>query len=1241
MTKPYYSARTTLVLVLLAVSLHAGAQQFQPEINAYLQSVQSRYALRDADIRNWTISDQYTDRETGVTHTYLHQQIAGIRIYNAVSAMAIRQSRVVYFANRFFPDAASKANSATPAVLPERAIEAAARQLGLSLSAAPVLQETNEARHLYVFSSGGIAREAIKTELLYVPYEGAFRLAWNVNLALRNSADWWNVRIDAQNGDFLGKNNWTLHCSFDAPHRHEASCLDTKTPAPKKVGENAGASAYNVFAFPLEAPSFGARSLLSDPHSTDASPFGWHDVDGAAGAEFTITRGNNVYAYEDRNNSNNPGYSPDGGANLQFDFPLNLNQDPIANEDAIITNLFYLNNIVHDVLYHHGFDEKAGNFQQNNYGNGGLGEDFVEAEAQDGGGTNNANFSTPDDGSSGRMQMYLWPSGSPALLNISFPADIAGDYLAIESGFGPDLNTPLTGDLILYEDATAPASDGCSAALNAAAISGKIVVIDRGTCPFTTKINNAEAAGAIAIIICNNVAGDPFSIGGNGGSPIPSVMISQASGQTIKAKLSPGAIVTGTLSKVGNPQPDRDGSLDNGIVAHEYGHGLSTRLTGGPSNSNCLFNEEQGGEGWSDWLSLILTIEPGDAGKDKRGIGTYALNDDTGKGIRRYPYSTDKSINPQVYGDLNLSNEVHDIGEIWSQVLWDMTWMLIDEEGFDPDWFQGTGGNNTALKLVIEGMKLQPCNPGYLDARDAILAADEMLYANKHRCLIWTAFAGRGMGALADQGSNDVAGDETEDDQLPVFCQTAIKPPVADFTVDAASNCFGRFNFTDKSTDIPQNWLWNFGDGQTSIAINPSHTYATPGVYIVTLTVTNTLGMDTHTLQVNYQTLPTPVVSGDTEICAGNTTTLQAAVAAGNTAQWLLNGKIVFTGTDFITPNLATSANYTVQQTPDFPLQKVGPKDNTLGGGGNHNTGFTGKLLFEAVKPFELISVLVFAQGEEERTIELYDSKETVIQSVTTLVPDGPSRVALNFQVPAPGLYSIGNQSQNLYRNNNGADYPYELSNLVRIYSSNATGNPANFYYYFYDWEVKEIGCTSAPAAVAVQVTPGPVAAFTATPDKLQVSFADITSGTPTSWSWNFGDGSPLVTTQNPTHTFPADGVYDVVLTVSDGNCSSAFKQTITVDDGVTGVGQAGEAFGLKIFPNPANDRLSVEISRSLGGPVTLSITDAVGRTVVAEEFAHTSKQLLLNTALLMPGVYTLRASNKEGSAVRKVTILR
>ena len=228
-------------------------------------------------------------------------------------------------------------------------------------------------------------------------------------------------------------------------------------------------------------------------------------------------------------------------------------------------------------------------------------------------------------------------------------------------------------------------------------------------------MKNAQVAGAIGVIVINNVPGAPIALGGTDNTiTIPAVMISQADGATLAAQLANNVQVT--LPRAAAPNPMIDGDLDNGIVVHEYGHGVSTRLTGGPANSSCLNNAEQGGEGWSDYLALMLTTDWATAaladGPSARPVGTYAFGQTpTGRGIRRYPYSTSLTVNPLTYANVAANHEVHAIGEIWCATLWDMTWNIIQQRGsIGTNLYNGagTGGNNIALQLVMQGMKLQP-----------------------------------------------------------------------------------------------------------------------------------------------------------------------------------------------------------------------------------------------------------------------------------------------------------------------------------------------------------------------------------------------------------------------------------------------------------------------------------------------------------------------------------------------------
>src|SRR3974390_3081491 len=140
----------------------------------------------------------------------------------------------------------------------------------------------------------------------------------------------------------------------------------------------------------------------------NASPAGWINDGG------NETLGNNVDAHTDRNADNLPDLPrPQGSPYRVFDFPLDLTQAPHTYSNAAVVQLFYWNNFMHDKLYELGFTEAAGNFQNNNFGRGGYGNDAVQADAQDGGGTDNANFYTPPDGSPGRMQMYVFTGPTP------------------------------------------------------------------------------------------------------------------------------------------------------------------------------------------------------------------------------------------------------------------------------------------------------------------------------------------------------------------------------------------------------------------------------------------------------------------------------------------------------------------------------------------------------------------------------------------------------------------------------------------------------------------------------------------------------------------------------------------------------------------------------------------------------------------------------------------------------------
>ena len=758
-----------------------------PRLQKFLIHKAKDLNLSENEIKKIKITDEYQSKHNGVTHTYLIQYHQGIEIIDAVANINTNKSgQIISMHQSFVADIDKKVNAIQPALSAVSAVKKACDFVPLKPKEKfKITERFNTANQRCLISDGGIASGDIKARLVYhQPKETkTLRLTWLIEIYEKELQHYWVLRIDAQDGQLLKKNDAVIHCSFapciisgGAVHKHIAKPLAGIT----SVNASLTAFDYNVFPMPVESPQHGSRSIVNSPwlNAPNASPFGWHDTDGQSGAEFDYCRGNNVHAQEDRNANNGIGYSPSSPI-YEYDYPLDLSQGPETYEDAAITNLFYWNNIMHDVWYEYGFDEVAGNYQENNYGNGGQGSDYIWADAQDGGGTNNANFLPSVDGDNGRMQMYLWTSSAADYMTVNSPANIVGSYASVEAAFGPglpDAPANITADLILVNDGTNTPTLGCQAFQNAAEVNNNIALIDRGDCLFVDKVINAQNAGAVAVVVCNNVAGGgPIAMGAGGGGgngiTIPSVMISKEDCDVIKVELE-NTDVNVTLSNTGAP-PAIDGDFDNGIVAHEYGHGISTRLTGGPGTASCLFNQEQMGEGWSDWFGMVLTIEAGDAAGDSRGMGTFAAGQTpNGIGIREAPYSTDFALNDYTYENLcdNNISVPHGVGFIWATMLWDMTWAFIDTYGFDEDFYSGTGGNNMAMQLVMDGMKFQPCSPGFVDGRDAILEADLINNGGINQCLIWEVFANRGLGYGADQGSTDDRCDGIASFDLPPTC---------------------------------------------------------------------------------------------------------------------------------------------------------------------------------------------------------------------------------------------------------------------------------------------------------------------------------------------------------------------------------------------------------------------------------------------------------------------------------------
>ncbi len=644
MTRNFYPI---VLLIALFIGNSVQAQdEYLPIVKKYLSENLNGFSA--SDVAELEITNSYFSKNTETQHVYVNQKYNDVKVFNAQGNFAIKNNEVVYFSNSFQDRINTRANNSSPSLDPITAVQKLASKLNLDSSNFEIINSNGKE---FLLSNGGISQKDIPVKLMYQTVGESIKLVWNININTLDDKHWWDISIDANNGEILFKNDWVLSCNFDDKEHTHTKFEKVNHPIQNSNNQfgffNSTTlvdnSSYNVFPIPIESPIDGVRQVVSQPANLNASPNGWHDNNGSPGVEFTTTRGNNVFAFLNRNNS--PGTAPDGGSSLTFDYPLNLNQDPNGYSDASVTNLFYLNNMMHDVWYEYGFDEGSGNFQNRNYSGKGNEFDYVLARGQDGadfGPGNNATFSTPPDGQSPTMRMFTWQTSA---------------------GF------------------------------------------------------------------------------------------------------------------------EKDGSLDTGIVSHEYGHGISNRLTGGGSNASCLYAcqqtdsngnclqyTEQMGEGWSDYFALIMTLKADDTADDPKTIANYALSQNqNGSGLRPAPYSRDTSINPATYGTTNNGNisAPHGVGFVWATMLWDITWDLIDEYGYDDDLLNGTGGNNIAMQLVMDGIKLQSCNPGFVDGRDAILQADILNNNGANQCLLWEAFADRGLGYSADQGSSLDRFDQVQSFDMP------------------------------------------------------------------------------------------------------------------------------------------------------------------------------------------------------------------------------------------------------------------------------------------------------------------------------------------------------------------------------------------------------------------------------------------------------------------------------------------
>jgi fungalysin metallopeptidase (M36)/fungalysin/thermolysin propeptide len=357
------------------------------------------FALRSADAANLRLINEDNDR--GTTFLEYAQTVGGLKVFEGgVQVVVNKNGEVLSVREGFLID--GQTADLNPTVDENQAIVKAFGYADRNIDSSLVeTRPRNEKSESSAFANPlGTQLEDVLSELNVLRVGNSAKLAWHIYAEI-GPDEWYESLVDAHSGQLLLRHNLYV---FDAQ-----------------------GTVYT------EAPDKGARQLVSFVGDTVINTsFGWM---GPA----TVTTGNNVEAYLDTNADNAPDNNNGSGlstghassATQDFTFPFSTAVDPRTQQAAVVTNLFYFNNVIHDFSYNLGFTETSRNFQTNNYGRGGIGNDSVRAEAQDGSGTNNANFATPPDGSRPRMQQYLFTSPNP-----DRDSSVDGDVVFHEFGHG-------------------------------------------------------------------------------------------------------------------------------------------------------------------------------------------------------------------------------------------------------------------------------------------------------------------------------------------------------------------------------------------------------------------------------------------------------------------------------------------------------------------------------------------------------------------------------------------------------------------------------------------------------------------------------------------------------------------------------------------------------------------------------------------------------------------------------------
>ncbi len=629
-----------------ATLTRSSARKRADTLKAFLDQNSTLIGTRRAHIARMRVTADYKNPDGNLGFVKLAQELNGVPVFRGEVRAGFTKGGEMFRVISNFAPGLEENEVSTDFGEPLDALNIAANNIG-ELETAQLAQSSSYSVEgtKVTFGEGDFAPTA---EMIYFPTEAGVAVpAWQVLIWTDDSA--YYVTVDAKKGTVLWRKNLseyqTQPATYSVYTKPGAFMNVANSPFPFSPGPTSpnGAQGAGI--------SRTAVTRIGNEPPYQFNQLGWI-TDGD-----TKTDGNNVQAGLDREAPNGiePGteaFSPTRNFTFEYN-PFNPNNGtgdgPLQPEyqKGAVTQLFYITNWFHDEAYRLGFTEAARNFQNVNFTGQGLGNDRISAEAQDYNGNNNATFTSPGDGTRGRMQMFLW------------------------------------------------------------------------------NLTN----------------------------------------------------------------PNIDGSLDGEIVIHELTHGLSNRLHG---NSLGLTGDMSRGmgEGWSDFFALAMLSHPDDPLDGIYTVAAYSMarfllppsiSPNNYYGIRRFPTARMSSVgangkphNPLTFADLDITqfdlsdgafaprfnntpDQLHNQGEIWCNMLWEVRARFITRLGWEV-------GNRRIMQFVVDGMKLSPLTPTFVDARDSIIAAVVASGTPSDVADVWAGFALRGLGAGAsvqNPGGNSTGGTGT------------------------------------------------------------------------------------------------------------------------------------------------------------------------------------------------------------------------------------------------------------------------------------------------------------------------------------------------------------------------------------------------------------------------------------------------------------------------------------------------